>query len=102
MRLIDADFAKERIKNSDLPNYWKNALISCLSSIPTINLTANDPLTLEELRQMNGKRVWVECERSYGKVFVNGDRVHVSTFESLYTRPEEYIMYRRKPEEGAT
>lgn len=59
MRPIDAHIAVEYIKNSDLPNHWKNALISCLLSIPTIAPPPNDPLTPEELLEMCGEPVWI-------------------------------------------
>lgn len=59
----------------------------------------NEPLTLEELRQMDGKTVWVECERSYGRVISDGIKASVATHDAFYTRPENYTMYRRRPEE---
>ena len=60
MRQIDADFAKERIKKSDLTNREKIALILTLEDIPTLASPPNALLTLEELREMDGEPVWVE------------------------------------------
>lgn len=60
----------------------------------------NEPLTLDELREMDGKTVWVECEKSYGRVISDGTKVSVSTPDAFYTRPENYVMYCPRPEEG--
>lgn len=102
MRPIDAHIAVEYIKNSDLPNHWKNALISCLLSIPTIAPPPNDPLTPEELLEMCGEPVWIddwyedfhgwELSETASDYFDGESR----TVEAYGTR---WVAYRRKPEE---
>lgn len=59
MRLIDADVLKEKIKNSDLTNHMKMALLSCVSSMPAVASLPNDPLTLDELRKMDRQPIWI-------------------------------------------
>lgn len=68
---IDAHLAAEKIKNSDLPNHWKDAFLSCLSGVPTIAPPPNAPLTLEELLEIYAtdpyrpslKPVWIEIKK---------------------------------------
>lgn len=55
MRLIDADFATEQIKKSDLTNREKIALLLCLSSVPTIAPPQNDPIPIEQLQPEEGE-----------------------------------------------
>lgn len=66
MRLIDADFAAEQIRKSDLTNQEKVALVLCLSEIPTIyrrKSSAIDQITpqlmtnAERLRAMSDKEL---------------------------------------------
>lgn len=103
MRPIDADFAIEQIKKSDLSNREKIALLLCLSSIPTIPTLLNDPLTMDELREMDGEPVWCARWGVWGLVDIG--------FAAVITRKgdldinDEGIherLYRRKPEEGQT
>lgn len=118
MKLIDVHLAAEQIKNSDLPNHWKDALLSCLSSIPTIAPPPNDPLTLEQLREMDGEPVWwwnttqkPTCTICVFKkympepTFVTYDFAREDESKIVkYSRMKKwgYKPYRRKPEEGAT
>lgn len=106
MRLIDAHIAVECIKNSDLPNHWKNALISCLLSIPTIAPPPNDPLTLEELREMDGEPVWavwmeeaIITQEGWSLVETELDDVASTNFRfdfEIYGL--KWLAYRRKKE----
>ena len=110
MRPIDAHLAAEQIKNSDLANHWKNALLSCLSSIPTISPPPNDPLTLEELREMErGSSIWIFYLGHGANALINSideKAIDVKTvFQDFKMLLEDYgkfwSAYRRKPEEGA-
>ena len=111
MRPIDADFAKEQIKKSDLSNREKMALLLFLSDVPTITPPPNDPLTLEELREMDGEPVYVHwvrrdwrmggewafvCLKWQGCKTANGGAVFFDRYG------EWWLAYRRKPEEGET
>lgn len=117
MRMIDADFAKERIKKSDLTNREKIALLLMLEEVPTLAPPPNDPLTLEELREMGGQAVWISPIKENGEVsaqwmLVSGyTRKEIYLFASSchimqgYDRKaygKTWLAYRRKPEEGET
>ena len=82
MRPIDADFAKEQIKKSDLPNREKLALLLCLSSVPTITPPPNDPPTRRALDM-----VGAEMERQYT---LWGNQNGRSLFEWMSILGEEY------------
>ena len=62
----------------------------------------NDPLTLEELREMNGEPVWVECLGSkdysvWAIVCLNGIQTKYFYADFDYYG-DEWLAYRRKPE----
>ena len=64
----------------------------------------NDPLTLDELRQMDGEPVWVNHYNGGEWVTVHWNRYdHISTSFKAVLRSEEYggrwLAYRQKPEE---
>lgn len=124
MRLIDADAIAERVRWRIVENPHKDArarmfhqtehesFLSLIGSMPTIAPPPNAPLTLEELRKMDGEPVWVqppgipECgswrivagvdtEDGEQTLYCNGD----------YTCRDYgavWLAYRRKPEEGMT
>lgn len=70
----------------------------------------NDPLTLEELREMCGEPVWVESQVDYEIgtwAIVEGISIKYNALYLLadYTRynyGKNWLAYRRKPEEGKT
>lgn len=110
MRLIDVDNLKEKIENSDLSNHMKLALLSCVSSMPTISSSPNAPLTLNELREMDGEPVYVSGGRfqQWGLVHVYYDHDIFNGVEIYFTQYERidcwdygddaWLAYRRKPE----
>lgn len=69
-------------------------------------LQPNDPLTLEELREMDGEPVWGAFSDGSGRYMIiqwhNSE--FFKTFECGFLLLEEYgktwLAYRRKPEEG--
>jgi hypothetical protein len=108
MRPIDADFAKERIKKSDLTNREKIAFLLLLEDVPMLAPPPNDPLTLEELRKMDGEPVFIIPTRGSGGfctwmlVDTKYDlcrEVHgeMAVFENC---GKTWLAYRRRPEEG--
>lgn len=107
MRPIDADLAKEQIKKSDLLNREKIALLLCLSSIPTIAPLPIAPLTMEELREMEGKPVPIWCDKVNGYVFIAVTKTepynqvwffnHKGRADAILYHHANF--YRRKPEE---
>ena len=58
----------------------------------------NKPLTLEQLREMDGEPVWVEQQAAWGLVEVHKNRVNIIglDFESGYSL--HWNIYRRPPE----
>ena len=74
---------------------------------------ANDPLTLEELREMDGEPVWVD-RPGYGKnwALVNvwaksTNIIYLTCNNGMVLHPQPELdsgakIYRRRPEEGAT
>lgn len=113
MRPIDGDFAKERIKKSDLTNREKIALLLLLEDVPMLAPPPNDPLTLEELREMGGEPVWVHLSNGrkrwamvsgFGGASMETELILVWG-AGLYVPASTIIsnggrIYRRKPEEG--
>ncbi len=112
MRLIDADalfdFLTDQLEEevgfySKGRNAGLNIARSALhdtTSTPTIVPLPNAPLTLEELRGMDGEPVWVDfpkCPEASGCVYdgLLGD----CDFENC---GNTWLAYRRRPEEGTT
>ena len=85
---------------------------------PTIAPPPNDPLTLEELREMDGQAVWISPVKENGKVLARWMLVSgynpkkdiylfapSSNITQGYDRKsygKTWLAYRRKPEEGET
>ena len=108
MGAIDSDALKEYIKKTDLTAVERGALLQAISNMPTLT-PPNEPLTLEELRRMDGEPVWV----SYHNRIVE-DRWYIiekSTEAGLHVESHPYfylgwdiygkfwLAYRRPPEE---
>lgn len=119
MRLIDADalysFLTEQIdKETGAYSKGRNAGLNIARSAlhdktitPTIATPQNDPLTLEELREMDGEPVWFqtvdndciyECgwaivSTEYERIAGNSTYFHFEDFGSVW------IAYRRKSED---
>lgn len=58
MGAIDSDALKEYIKKTDLTAVERGALLQAISNMPTLT-PPNEPLTLEELREMDGEPVYI-------------------------------------------
>ncbi|WP_196011315.1 hypothetical protein [Flavonifractor plautii] len=64
MRAIDSDALKEYIKKTDLTAVERGALLQAISNMPTLT-PPNEPLTLEELRKMDGEPVYLIVDDQY-------------------------------------
>lgn len=111
MRLIDADFLISEIENhNDIANRgmtWATwQVVELLKNCP---LPANDPLTLEELREMDGEPVFIvrmgsDSPEDNAWALVNRENCLCKTsdgriaFFELYGKT--WLAYRRRPEEG--
>lgn len=98
MRPIDADRMKEELLwgNVFLSAKEVNALVDLIDNQPTLT-PPNEPLTLEQLREMDGEPVWFDTIKRWGIVRVCGYGISVLTKSGEYdvTRMK---FYRRPPE----
>lgn len=113
--LIDADKIRvdfaEILERDYVDGYargFQAALVAVLR-YETIATKPNDPLTLEELRKMDGEPVWVErinIDRPNKWYLLNlRENVAVNNrggFVSLTHYGDTWLAYRRKPEEGTS
>lgn len=114
VRLIDANKLQElcnrRIQdtwnNGTAPVSWAHAYADFkddIDSVPTLT-TPNEPLTLEQLREMGGEPVWLDDEKTWALLQVWDD----DNIDAVFPMPigcfhaESVIgkkIYRRPPEE---
>lgn len=118
MKLYDNDEYREtfmelvyRLLQSDGTNDRANLIIDAFDAAPEVEaepLLPNDPLTMKELREMDGYPVWVVQPDNvlppfWGIVNANDGTVlcyqYFAIFEDYDT---EWLAYRRKPEEETT
>lgn len=105
MRLIDGDSLHEEISKWPESVMYKDWVQSAIANAPTIAQPPNDPLPLDELKQMDGEPVWVVVPWAnvlphWMIVDVRMDCVY--GVEDNYEEFSEYgqdgwIAYRRKP-----
>ncbi len=125
MRLIDADALEKRIREmcpapsqsdytGDYDEYVQVAqemvvdVLEAINSAPIISSPLNAPLTLDELREMDGDPVWVaflersEESRWYLIDGYNQERLIFSGAYGAYVRWDEmgktWLAYHRRPE----
>lgn len=110
MRAIDSDALKEYIKKTDLTAVERGALLQAISNMPTLT-PPNEPLTLKELREMDGvNALWVH-NLAFGLhkprfmlvKNVSEDWWTCCDFDGFKTfcaadYGERYLLYRRPPE----
>lgn len=121
MRMIDAEKLKDVLENvkhhlEAYPNVLASykacvmSLIDIVNAQPTITPPPNDPLTLEELREMDGEPVFIKClfnDELSLYVVVDKRRDSAGIFTRLFYASfdyygDEWLAYRRRPEEGTT
>lgn len=122
MRLIDADEAKAVVRRLEKKVPWSTrSVLLLLDATPTITQPAitprpNDPLTLEELREMDGEPVWLhtfsavqkktkisqwailECSSNANAIFLRAG-VNSRLTKWFCNYGTTWLAYRRKPEE---
>ena len=114
MKAILLDEAKKWLEENCENQYTRMAVFGIMQSMPTVDYqkTPNEPLTLEELREMDGEPVWVvpkdkpahcggwcgvtvwKCDR-YSYVSLLRDADSGWGFEEY---GKTWIAYRRPPE----
>lgn len=119
MKLYDNDEYRDdfmelvySLLHGDGDNYRANQIIDAFDSAPEVEaepLLPNDPLTLDELREMDGQPVWVELigiKRPSAWYLLNlPDKEAVNKrggFVSLIYYGDTWLAYRRRLEEGTT
>lgn len=104
MRLIDADEAKKLERMLTLKPSERALFRLMLDRMPTYE-PPNPPLTVDELREMDGMPVWV-CEPNgangvWGLVDLEYQmiRLHGGGLAVWENNDKSWLAYRRKPEE---
>lgn len=119
MRLYDNEGYREEfmalvydLLHSDGTNDRANKIIDAFDMAPTVEadpLFPNAPLTLKELREMDGEPVWVEHYNGGEWVIVSWNiydeiaytqKARLSSYNYGLSDSPGWIAYRRKPEEG--
>lgn len=124
MRLIDAERLREIVEdglrnNPHNEGYARTChrieythFLDVICRMPTITPPPNDPLTLEELRQMDGEPVWLiwaghpQTGWALVRVWSKPENVIYLTYNNGVTDIAEFVLndggeiYRYKPEEG--
>lgn len=117
MRPIDADelsaWLNKRLRCCNKGSIVEACLwtvLDMVDSAPAISLPLNDPLTLEQLREMDGEPVWVE-RLGYGKHWAlvqvwakSTNVIYLICNNGMVLHPQPELengakIYRRKPEE---
>lgn len=105
MRLIDADALHAEISEWPESVMYKDWVQSAIANAPTIAPQPNDPLTLEELREIDDP-VWVECgitaftpDGGYYSLCKNGHITTPSGIQHIAEDIPHWKFYRRKPKE---
>lgn len=114
MKLYDNDEYRDdfmslvySLLHSDGTNDRANQIIDAFDSIPEVEaelLPPNNPLTLDELRDMNGEPVWTKClydENRSGWTLVDSDGNTYNEQFSFYDYGygDTWLAYRRRPED---
>ena len=114
MRLIDADQLHKVISEWSESVIYKDWVQSAIANAPTIAPPPNDPLTLDQLREMDGDAVWVTpldgrppmwcfvvVPANAGMGYVrNQTRTNGLVCNGIMGHFRTWLAYRRRPEEG--
>lgn len=101
VRAIDLDALKKYIKKTDLTAVERGALLQAISNMPTLT-PQNEPLTLEQLREMDGQPVWDSSLRCWGivKSEKDGDVFLQTKSGEFGLDPLGRVKIYRRPPEG--
>lgn len=101
-RLLDTDV----VRQSKTASWLLDQVLHDIQAMPTLT-PPNEPLTLDELREMDGQPVWIGDEKTWGILQVWDD----NNVDAVFSRPRGCIrvksviwkkIYRRPPEGGNT
>ncbi len=105
MRPIDAEMLKEKLSEAikDAPLYIQVTVDQYIDEAPTLT-PPNEPLTLAELREMDGEPVWDEKGKCYlvdtTYQFCSDSDIEIAIVDkrSIKRYPYRRTLYRRPPE----
>ena len=100
MRVIDADALHAEISAWPESIMYKDWVQSAIANAPTLT-QPNEPLTLEELREMSGQPFWDDAGSVWWIVaHVEGSKIYTEEGAILdfYEEGEEDVYFRRPPE----
>lgn len=105
MRPIDAEMLKEKLSEAikDAPLYIQVTVDQYIDEAPTLT-PPNEPLTLEQLREMDGEPVWDEKGKCYlvdtTYQFCSDSDIEIAIVDkrSIKRYPYRRTLYRRPPE----
>ena len=80
-------------------SFFKRMVVTDESALRQQDIRKNDPLTLDELRQMDGEPVWLVNQNGGRWVIMSGAYLWDSRKNADYGKT--WLAYRQKPEEGA-
>lgn len=120
MRLIDADALFDKafeVWGTEADGGETNLFMEMINNAPTITPPPNNPLTLDELREMDGEPVWLSPVKENGKVparwmlvsgynpnkdvYLFAPSCNITQGYDGKSYGKTWVAYRRKPEEGA-
>ena len=79
-------------------SFFKRMVVTDESALRQQDIRKNDPLTLDELRQMDGEPVWLVNQNGGRWVIMSGAYLWDSRKNADYGKT--WLAYRQKPEEG--
>ena len=94
-----------RLARSDAQKALLGRVLYIVENMPTLT-QPNEPLTIEQLREMDGEPVWVDDEKTYAILQVWDD----DNIDAIFSKPRGCIhakyaigmkIYRHPPEEEA-
>lgn len=111
IELIDKKMLLEDVRRElrYAPTYIQAKVEKCIREAPVIEPPPNAPLTMEQLREMCGKPVWIRnlCSGDYTRRVIAQSDEHFTLLADGCLRENRsygshWLGYRRKPEEGRT
>lgn len=110
MKAILLDEAKKWLEENCENQYTRMAVFGIMQSMPTVDYqeTPNEPLSIEQLRQMDGQPVWVEDVKHWALIDIEKggqwDSMPFATWNENGVRfcyniiNRNLLCYRRPPE----
>lgn len=93
------------LRNANLGGVLREAADAGIEALERVLIPPNEPLTLEQLREMDGEPVWVELYQAWALVEIKQNGVvmfYGNDFSCSYSRTWQVYRFRpyRRPPEG--